>query len=407
MNASTAPAHAAVASAERRRAALAWAAAVVVAAALIAATRFTSRDPDSAVYAGLSARLAAEPLQRWIAPEWWGHWGFEGPFREHPIGILLLPAALGRLGYPAPQAAYAVNACFQAVSFVLIGALAAFVVTRREARALTWVLQLILIAFVFRIRANQEYAVLAGILAALYATERSRERPAWAWLTAAAFAWVLLVKGVFGLIVPLLCALWLLARWAGGADDHPGVTRRAWIALGATLAVLPVVAGGYEWLYQRATGDSFLAFYTGPRLNPDAVVSNVWLRWPINFGWYIGRLIWYAMPWSPFALGLGWLWARGRFVPDSRTRGALLFALCASAALLAAFAAADRRADRFIFPAYFAIGAAGAVAAIRWSPRLSRVVERLDRPWVPATFWIGLFLLRLVSGAHLPRLATG
>jgi len=390
---------------DRYVAAAAWTGAVLAAAALVALTGYTSRDPDSTVYAGVAARLSTEPLASWIAPEWWGHWGFEGPFREHPAGILLLPAALGRLGYPAPQAAYAVNAGFQALSLVLAGALAAAIVSKREARALTWMLQLILIAFVFRIRANQEYAVLAGLLAALYATERSRVRPAWAVVTAVAFAWVLLVKGVFGLMVPALGALWLLARDRPGQSVPAARPRRAWVALVATLVVLPALAVGYEALYQRVTGQSFLAFYGGPRLDAAAVVNDLWLRWPVNVVWYCGRLIWYALPWSPFALGACAIWVvRRAGVTRSESFDGLRFAVLASALLIAAFAAADRRADRFIFPAYFFFGAAGAVLATRWSPRLSRVVDRLDRPWVPAAFWMALFLLRLASGPHLPRL---
>jgi hypothetical protein len=67
------------------------------------------------------------------------------------------------------------------------------------------------------------------------------------------------------------------------------------------------------------------------------------------------------------------------------------------------FSFSDRKADRFIFPAYYFMAAAGGVAAIRYSPLLSRIVDRLDRPWVPAAFWIVLFLLRLVTGSHLPQ----
>ena len=90
--------------------------------------------------------------------------------------------------------------------------LAVQLVPPREARALGWIVQLMPIAFVFRVRANQEYAVLAGVLLALLATERScadrrgrRSRPS-------AFAWALLVKGVFGFVVPIVCAVWLAAR---------------------------------------------------------------------------------------------------------------------------------------------------------------------------------------------------
>jgi len=52
--------------------------------------------------------------------------------------------------------------------------IAATVVASREAKSLQWLLQLLPIAFVFRARANHEYAELAGMLLAIYATERSR-----------------------------------------------------------------------------------------------------------------------------------------------------------------------------------------------------------------------------------------
>jgi hypothetical protein len=32
------------------------------------------------------------------------------------------------------------------------------------------------------------------------------------------------------------------------------------------------------------------------------------------------------------------------------------------------------------------------------------VADALDRPWVPAAFFVALFLLRLLTGSHLPRL---
>jgi hypothetical protein len=67
------------------------------------------------------------------------------------------------------------------------------------------------------------------------------------------------------------------------------------------------------------------------------------------------------------------------------------------------FSLSDRQADRFIFPAYYFMAAAGGIVAIRSSPALSRVANRLDRPWIPAACWMALFLLRLGSGSHLPQ----
>jgi 4-amino-4-deoxy-L-arabinose transferase-like glycosyltransferase len=404
---------------DRRLAALAWIAALAASFLFLALFQFRSGDPDSNVYAGISARLAAEPFVRWIAPEWWGQWDFTGPFREHPIGIFVLPALAGRLGYPPPQAAYAVHGLFQAVSIVLVQLIAVQLVSRRDARALGWIVQLMPIAFVFRIRANQEYAVLAGILLALLATERSRARPAWAWLTALGFAWALLVKGVFGFLVPIACGVWLVAaEWSdragagAGRSGKNGASRRTvpWVALTSVLLVAPILTVTYEWAYRAVTGDSFLAFYTGPRLRPDAVAGGAIDRAGYNIVWYTARLVWYAFPWSVVALAAFGMWVLGarnrREMVSSADEGAvraLGFATVASFILIVLFSFSDRRADRFIFPAYYFMAAAGGIVAIRSSPALSRVANRLDRPWIPAACWMALFLLRLGTGSHLPQ----
>ena len=68
---------------------LLWIAALAIAAALLVAVNYQSRDPDSALYARLSADLAVRPVSKWIAPEWNGAWNSQGLFREHPVGILL------------------------------------------------------------------------------------------------------------------------------------------------------------------------------------------------------------------------------------------------------------------------------------------------------------------------------
>ena len=114
--------------------AVAWAVALRLTASLIAMTHFTSRDNDSFLYAGISARLSQLPVAQWIAPEWWGFWTLHGPYCEHPVGLFVLPAALGRLGYPPEQAAYAVNAAWQAAAFILASLIAGFS-SRRATRA--------------------------------------------------------------------------------------------------------------------------------------------------------------------------------------------------------------------------------------------------------------------------------
>jgi hypothetical protein len=110
-----------------------------------------------------------------------------------------------------------------------------------------------------------------------------------------------------------------------------------------------------------------------------------------NLAFYVGRLLWFAFPWSVAALVAG---SRMR----SRPEASALFAAGVVVVYVAAFSLADRRADRYIFPAYYALGAAGAVAALRLVPRLRALVTRLDRPWVPAAVWAVLFAAHLFAG---------
>ena len=75
-----------------RRDLVVWTACCLLVASLLVAVRFTSSDGDSDLYAGLSGRLALEPVSRWVAPEWWGFWPeaeMTGLFREHPAGALI------------------------------------------------------------------------------------------------------------------------------------------------------------------------------------------------------------------------------------------------------------------------------------------------------------------------------
>ena len=281
-----------------RAAVLAWTGVVLVSIVLLGLTRYTTRDPDSRLYAGIAARLSQQPVDRWIAPEWWGLWGFDAPYYEHPVGIFLAPAALARLGFPADQAAYAVNVVYQAASLALIVLLARVFVDPSEARALAWMLQLLPIAFVFRIRANHEYAVLAGLLLAVYSTERARARPIWTLGMLAGLCVVLLVKGVFALIVPVTCAIWLVARARQAAGAPP-----AWRAL-AVVGLMPVVAAlvawGYDAEYLQATGRSFLAVYRSRQVPPDALaVTMSWWAVPYTTVWYLGRIVLVRVPVEP------------------------------------------------------------------------------------------------------------
>ena len=386
---------------------VAWVVVLSAAWVALAVRGYGSRDPDSRLYAEISAQMAQAPAAGWIAPDFPPGWFMTGAFREHPVGLFVPAALVAKLGYPAGQAAYAMNALYQAATLVLLPALAAALVAGSEARALGWVLQLLPIAFTYRIRANHEPAFLLCLVLALLGTERSRRNPRFAVLTAVGLVGLLLVKGVFAVFGPALCALWLLTA---PPPASPGAlpARRAWLGLGLATAAMAVAAALYEVLYRQATGEPFWSFYLSRQLGVAAAsgTGHAAVQKSLNFVWYLGRVLWFSFPWSVVLLAsavTAWLARRPTARASERSDDRPLAAGAAFVAgtlllYVLAFSLFDRRADRYVFPVYFAVGAAGAAAALRRSPRFAAFAARLDRPWTPpAVFWL-TFVAHVLAG---------
>jgi len=383
---------------------------------LFVALDYRSRDPDSTLYTELAASLVDRPVPEWIAPRWVNYVGDEDLFREHPAGLFWPPALLARLGYPPDQSAYLVNAVYQVLSILLFGALAARFVPAGEARALMWLLTLLPVAFVFRIRANHEQAVLVCTLAAAYATDRARLHSAWHLLTTASLGGLFLVKGVLVLPGLAVCA-WLLAVRELETGGRLLRDWRSWGGLLGGAAAVAALVVAYEAWYRAFTGgESFLGFYLPRQMGAsfDPAASGGFN--PLNVPGYAARVVWFAFPWS-LAAGVAAWRVRGAlpaFVRGRSREGAggagiagLVFALGAAAVYVLVFGLSDRIAERYIFPAYFFAGGAGVVAAIRGWPRLRALVERLDvyHPWVPALVWVSTIVLRTAT-LWLPRVGV-
>ncbi len=249
---------------------LLWSCALAIAASLLVATDYRSRDPDSTLYARLSGELAEQPPSRWIAPEWRGAWNQEGLFREHPAGILLPSVLLIRAGVPAGQAAFIVNMLYQAAVIALVPLVAGVVVNGLESRSLAWILQLLPVSFVYRIRGNQEHPLLMCFLALIYGTHRARTNPWWMLLMVASFCFLVLVKGAFAMFALVGAALWLVVIPA----PPGGSNRWAWSGLTAAVVAAALMLAGYEALYVRTTGESFLEFYRTTRLGGSMRLSD-------------------------------------------------------------------------------------------------------------------------------------
>jgi hypothetical protein len=389
---------------------LAWLAALVLGCAALAALAYRARDADSRLYAEIAARMSVAPARGWIAPDFPPGWFMSGPFREHPVGLFVPAALLARAGYPAPQAAYALNALYQVLSIVLIQRLAAALVPGLASRALGWVVQILPIAFTFRIRANHEQAVLLLLLIALYGVERARSRPRFVMLIVAGLVALLLVKGVLAVFGPLLCGLWLVSRRVT-APDPASKDRAPWLGIAAGVGAMAAVALVYEALYRGATGEPFWSVYLSRQLGvaaQRAAGAGLGALAPArNLAFYLARAVWFSFPWGVVLFAAGWHARRLVLHPGhssgaaSTSRGALaggLFAVWTLALYVGLFSLFDRRADRYIFPVYYALGAAGGVAALSASARLRRLAGWLDRSFVPATVWAVLFALHLLAG---------
>lgn len=373
---------------------LAWVAALGVATALLVATHFRTRDPDSALYVVIASRLADQPVRTWIAPQWWGGWKNEGPFREHPAGAFVGPAALTRLGIPGAEASFVVNLVAQVATLLLIVALAARLLPPAAARLPLWTLQLLPIAFVFRIRANHEYPLMAGIFLAVYGIERMRYRWPWFFVALAGFLYALFVKGIFAGLGPALATVWLLVV----PPREGGRNLRGWVGI----ALLGFVTLGAAVLYERAyaavAGLSFFDYYIGVQLRRSRLQGSH-LPLPVNKAWnviwYAGRVLWYAAPWSV-------LLAMGKFRRDADPARARWLCFCLGGVLVTVLLLAlnDSKADRYMFPAFYLAGAGGTLVAIdRWDS-VKRLSEWLDTfwPWGPVAWWLALFLSRLSLG---------
>ena len=338
-----------------------WITALVVAAAVLATTGYRTRDPDSRAYITIATRLVDQPVSRWLAPQWWGAFGLQGLFRDHPAGTFVPPALLARAGYPVAQSLFVVTLACQIVALLLMAALASPLATTSQARAMVWALQLIPIAFVFRVRANQEYPLLAGLLLAIYGIERARTWWPWIGVAVAGTFYALVVKGVFALLAPVLAGLWL---WSCRGRARVGPA--AWLGLILVAGLIPLTAWGYERTYQALTGQSFLQYYLGARIALEGGIGTPWpfpLNKAANALWYVGRVLWYAAPWSLVAVAAVVPAWRARLTPGSAAW--VRFAAVAALVSIALVGARDTRANRYVFPAYFFAASAGVGTGLR------------------------------------------
>jgi 4-amino-4-deoxy-L-arabinose transferase-like glycosyltransferase len=384
-----------------------WIACFLIVSALLVLTRFTSSDPDSALYAALSTKLSQQPVTRWIAPEWWGLWPQAhqtGYFREHPAGLFFIPAALGRAGVPTEQASYIFGVGAALVALVCVSYLVMRVTSRAEGRAALVLLQIMPVAFVFRIRDNHEYPMLVCLLVSLIGLDGVSRSWWWAPLVAIGFAAGLLVKGVFVVLVLIGAVLWIALDPAAASSRS-----RQILACVFGLVVMAAVAWAYDATYLSVTGETFWRAYWKRQLGPmqfDSAAEHA-ILFVRHLGFYAVRLLFHPAPWS---LVLAWtlwrIWASPPAAAPGNERRALALVLAFTAISVVILSAASRFAERYAFSATYLVGAAGVIIAYRRSAALKTALAALESrvPAAPAIVWLTLIVLRLALGPFLPRI---
>ena len=390
----------------RRPGLVAWTLVLAAGWGALAVLGYRARDADSRLYAEIAARMSEAPAAGWIAPDFPPGWYMSGRFREHPAGLFVPAAALARLGYPAAQAAYALNALYQVLTIVLLQRLAATLVPGLEARALGWLVQLLPIAFTFRIRANHEQAVLLCLVAALYGIERARTRPRWALLTAVGLVGLLAGQGRPGRVRP--GPVRAVAprppsrpprrrrRTARPGSASPPASR-SWLRHGAV----------YEHLYRQVTGEHVLVpVPRAPARGGRGAGGGAGVAAKLyNLVWYTGRVLWFPFPGA---------WpSRGRVartVDPAVDRNRRWTTSCPRGPRGGGVRRRHPRSLRGPLqplrpprrPVHLPRvlrggrrGSGGRAAGVDAAPPLA---ERLDRPWVPAAVWAVAFCAHLFAG---------
>ena len=367
---------------------LIWLGAIVGFIALVTSIDFRFRDPDSKLYSNLAIELANRPLADWIAPQWWGNWNQEGRFLPHPPGLFWIGATLIRIGAPKEQAMAIANFGYYLLTCLFAFRIGCRVADRPVGWAMAWAVILTPISLQYLIRGNLEPPLTLAIVAGMDAILRvDRSWPARIGFAAALTA-AIFVKGMLGLALAGFAGLYWLV-WDRG--------RTVLLTILGGLGVALLLAAAFEWRDRVVTGGegfwfNYVTLQTGISYRSHSLWSKLY-----NLVWYLGRLAYFALPWSLVALILG-LKQRGdrpgRPVADRAWRWLVASAM----ALIVVMALFERKADRYIFPSYTLIARAGGWIIAEPAGRVRRWLHRPSAP-IAAAFAANLLLAAALKSA--------
>lgn len=312
---------------------------------------------DTGLYAGVAWHMVNEGT-------WWTPMQGDVPYFNKPPLCLWLHAAVFALAKPLLHAGpplwlIRLPVVLQAAACAACAAGAARTLAGPKVGLLTGlILALSLEFFIHLDRSIMDYAVAAGMMAAVWIIAAAERRGAPARLVWAGvpIGLALLAKPFFALLLLPLMAAWLVGRgrwrWLG------------WLAAAGGVAV--ALAGPWHVSMALLHGEVFTGQYIG-RESIDRVTGDLATRdkpW-----WFYAEVI--ALRWLPWSLLLPptlWAIARHRKAAGARHARLLLWALLWAGGWLVLASVVNDRRPRYILHVWPALAGVVALWVARWAP---------------------------------------
>jgi 4-amino-4-deoxy-L-arabinose transferase-like glycosyltransferase len=347
---------------------------------------FEARENDSRLYTRFVGQLEERPVVEFIALEWRNFSPYQDPnspyVRDHLVGQFIPSVALAKIGWDSQYVHYVINQLYRLFIPLL---LYFFALSFLDSKKAFWVMvcgHINVMALNYGLRANQEQALLFGLLLSLYGfTEFQKKRGKLAFFLGSLFGF--LVKGLVGLLHYPFWILWVLIFSQRKKED---IFKLVMVGI----AIL-ICSGLYEFWFWQVTGVSFWRGYfeiqVFGRNGPSSLPFSSLL-------YYIKRSVGYCLPWL---FGIFWLIKRQKSLSEKQF---LTFCTILSLGFLLIFGAFSRHASRYIFPVYYLLSAVGAVGYAhlnifgRWASRMTALKCHLLLFWTIFFIQYGTYLYK-------------
>ena len=325
-------------------------------------------DSDSSAYSSIAQKLAYKPVITWSAPDWWGHGYNYGLFREHPPGVLWITAFFIRIGVPESSAAFCANFLYIFLTLYFIYLLTSYFGGPLLGWGAVFAYAFTPIFLQYLIRANHEHPLNLAVIAGIYGLVRSEESWKYKAIFIASLIFAFFVKGIFAFILTILA----LAYWIVFLRNR----RTLLFIVLANLFSLGVMFLFELWYRQITDGIGFWVNYINLQFGRAVATAFNPLRKVYNLIWYLGRAIWFPAPWIFFIFYGVYKWNKEKIslLKDKLFQISVISAAC----IIFWFSLFDRKADRYIFPAYSFLVLAGVWVLLRLKPKLMGFLEKRE-----------------------------